>query len=89
MWYGDIFNGKKNKKKENYPTQENWKRQMIRKIHLQFQISEFIDISKNFRELLAILGETSILVSVYDPKIDPGGKFRLQLYRYHCVYSRL
>lgn len=67
---------------------------MIRKIHFQFQISEFIDIyirdiSKNFRELLAILGETSILVSVYDPKIDPGGKFRLQLYRYHCVYSRL
>lgn len=65
MWYSDIFNGKKNKKEENYSTQENWKRQMIRKIHHQFQISEFIDISKNFRELLAILGETSILISVY------------------------
>lgn len=38
---------------------------MIRKIHHQFQISEFIDISKNFKELLAILGETSILISVY------------------------
>lgn len=31
---------KRKKKKESRIGQENWKRQMIRKIHLQFQISE-------------------------------------------------
>ena len=95
VWYGDIF--KENEEEENYPTRESIKRIGNDKWYVKFtfnsksrpSLSIYIrDISKNFRELLAIFGEIASPICVSDPKIDPDGKFRLQLYRYHCVYSR-
>lgn len=41
---------KRKKKKESRIGQENWKRQMIRKIHLQFQISE-LSIYSRYRRI--------------------------------------
>lgn len=89
---------KRKKKKESRIGQKNWKRQMIRKIHLQFQISE-LSIYSRYRRISSNSwprSEKHRFVSAY-PGIDRGGNwwslpaanFRFQLYRYHCDSTSL
>lgn len=56
---------KRKKKKESRIGQENWKRQMIRKIHLQFQISELSIYSWKIEEFQGTLGHARRNIASY------------------------